>query len=61
MRLTAQVRSPWFVGYHPEMNEMFLYFIDEDDLTWIFRRGAIDVIGFSEFMNFDKAILLGEL
>lgn len=51
----------WHVGYLAEMDELFLYRIDSDNLVWCFRRGGLDSIGFYEFMNFEKAELLGEL
>lgn len=60
-QVTMQMRSAWMVGYHPEHDEMFLYFIDQDDLCWVFRRGGIDAIGFVEFTNFDSALILGDL
>jgi len=59
--VTMQMRSPWIVGYHLELDELFLYFIDQDDLCWVFGRGQLDALGFSEFMNLDDAIILGEL
>ncbi len=51
----------WNVGYHPEKDEMFLWFIDSDQLIWVFRNGGLDSIGFYEHMNFDAAELLGPL
>lgn len=59
--VTMQMRSSWMVGYSPEHDEMFLYFVDQDDLIWIFRQGGLDAMGFAEFMNMDKAVILGEL
>lgn len=59
--VTMQMRSNWQVGYSPERDEMFLYFIDQDDLVWVFWRGGLDACGFYEYMNMDKAILLGDL
>lgn len=53
--------SKWLVGYHIEHDELFLYKVDQDNLVWIFRKGGLDVIGFYEFMDFSKAIELGEL
>jgi hypothetical protein len=60
-KVTMQMRSSWFVGYHREHDEMFLYFIDQDELFWIFHKGGLDAIGFYEFINFSSAELLGEL
>jgi len=60
-KVTMQMRSPWVVGYHPEHDEIFMYFVDQDDLCWVFRKGGLDSLAFSEFMNFDSAIILGEL
>lgn len=51
----------WMVGYHPEFDEMFVYFVDQDELCHVFRKGGLDSIGFCEFMNFSKAEILGEL
>ncbi len=59
--MRVEVRSNWLVGYSPKHDEMFLYFIDQDDLCWVFRKGGLDVIGFYEFMNLDAAELLGDL
>jgi hypothetical protein len=55
------VRPHWYVGYHPEKDEMFIYKIDDDQLVHVFCRGGLDSIGFYEFMDFSKAELLGEL
>lgn len=60
-QVTMQMRSSWMVGYHPEHDEMFLYFVDQDDLCWVFRRGGLDSLGFAEFMNFESVEILGEL
>lgn len=51
----------WNVGYHLEMDEIFIYRIDSDGLVWVFRRNGLDAIGFEEFMDFSKAEMLGEL
>lgn len=59
MKMT--IRSNWIVGYHPEMDEIFIYYVDHDDLCFVFRKGGLDVIGFSEFMDFSKAEILGDL
>lgn len=56
-----QMRSSWIVGYVPEHDEIFMYFVDQDDLCWVFRQGGLDSLGFAEFMNFEKAVMLGEL
>lgn len=53
--------STWYIGYHIEHDEMFLYKIDSEQLVHVFRRGGLDSIGFYEFMNFSEAIELGEL
>lgn len=55
------MKSNWIVGYHPKKNEMFLYFVDQDDLCWVFRKGGLDSLGFAEFMSFEDAEILGEL
>lgn len=60
-QVTMSMRSGWIAGYHPEKDEMFLYFVDQDDLCWVFTRGGIDSIGFAEFMNFEAAEILGPL
>ncbi|HNC91112.1 MAG TPA: hypothetical protein PL000_19420 [Anaerolineales bacterium] len=60
-RVEMQVRSPFMVGYHVELDELFLFYTDQNDLTWVFREGRLDAIGFWEFFNFNKAIILGEL
>jgi hypothetical protein len=55
------VTSNWMVGYAIEFDEMFLYYVDENDITWVFRQGGLDAAGFGEYMNLDKALLLGDL
>jgi hypothetical protein len=58
---TILVQSSWIVGYHPEHDEIFMYCIDQDDICRVFRNGGLDSMGFFEFMNFNKAEILGEL
>jgi len=60
-KVSMQTKSPWQVGYHQKHDEMFLFFVDQDDLVWVFGRGRLDGVGFFEFMNFDDAVLLGDL
>lgn len=55
------MQSPWIVGYHPEKDEIFMYFIDQDDLCWVFWLHGLDGCHFYEFMNIDSVIILGEL
>lgn len=55
------MKSNWIVGYHPELDEMFLYFVDQDDLCWVFTRNGLDAVGFYEFMDMSKGIILGDL
>lgn len=59
--IKMSMRSNWIVGYAPEQDEVFLYFVDQDELCHVFRRGGLDVIGFAEFMDFSKAEILGKL
>ena len=51
----------WRVGYHPERDEMFLYYIGPDEIISVFGRYGLDSMGFVEFFDFSKAELLGEL
>lgn len=60
-KVTMTMQSPWIVGYHPEKDEIFMYFVDQDDVCWVFWRGGLDSAGFSEFMNFSGVVILGEL
>ncbi len=56
-----QVRPKWFVGWHIEKEELFLFTINDDGLVGVYRRGGLDSLGFVEFMNFDDVEVLGEL
>lgn len=58
---TIHITPDWFVGYHRELDELFLYKIDHEQIVSVFRNGGIDSVGFYEFMDFSTAELLGEL
>jgi len=60
-RVSLAFGRRWKVGYHPEKNEIFLFFKDEDGLFWAFRRGILDAVGFSEFVKTDHFVILGDL
>ncbi len=59
--ISIPVNPHWHVGYLAEMDEIFIYKIDTDQLVHVFQKGGLDSIGFYEFMDFSKAELLGEL
>lgn len=60
-KITMEMRSPWIVGYHPERDELFMYYVDQEEIAWIFTRFGLDGAGFPEFFNLSSAIILGEL
>ena len=51
----------WQVWYVPELDELVLFKIDQDDVCQVFRKGGTDAIGFLEFMNLNKAEFIGDL
>ena len=61
LKVSVRAITEWQVGYHPVHDELFLWFTDQDDLVWVFRKGGLDSMGFWEFMNLDAAVQLGEL
>lgn len=61
VRYSIGYATKWFVGYHPEHDEIFLYSIDSDQMVSVFRKGGLDSMGFYEYMDFSAAELLGEL
>lgn len=60
-KVSMQMRSNWIVGYHTLKDEIFMYFVDQDEIAWVFARGSLDAVGFPEFMNFEYVEWLGEL
>jgi hypothetical protein len=60
-KIGYSINPKWFVGYAIEHDEMFLYAIDTDQVVSIFTKGGLDAMCFYEFINFNKAELLGEL
>ena len=53
--------TPYRVGYHLELDEIFLYTVTSDGLFSVFVKGKLDVVFFEEFMSDKLWIELGDL
>jgi hypothetical protein len=48
--INMTINSPWRVSYQYELDEIFLFRIDSDDLVSVFRNGRLDAMFFAEFL-----------